>query len=109
MKTLARELRKNSTPAEKILWQHLRGRQFSDLKFRRQHPIPPFIVDFYCPQFQLIIELDGEIHKYQKEEDLSRQEWLSEIGYKIIRFNNDQVLNELDSVLREIRQIVNQI
>jgi len=53
--------------------------------------------------------LGGEIHQYQKEEDLSRQDWLSEIGYKVIRFSNDQVLNESDSVLREIRRIVNQI
>jgi len=100
--TNARELRKNCTPAEKILWDHLRNRQLHGQKFRRQHPIPPFIVDFYCSQIDLIIEVDGEIHNYQQDQDQSRQEWLVENGYKVIRFTNDQVFNQLDWVLREI-------
>ena len=98
----ARELRKNSTPAEKILWNHLRNRQLYGPKFRRQHPIPPFIVDFYCAQIHLVIEVDGEIHNFQQDQDQSRQEWLEENGYKVIRFTNDQIFNQLDWVLTEI-------
>ena len=100
--TNARELRKNSTPAEKILWNHLRNRQLYGLKFRRQHPIPPFIVDFYCAKIHLVIEVDGEIHNFQQDQDQSRQEWLEENGYKVIRFTNDQIFNQLDWVLTEI-------
>jgi very-short-patch-repair endonuclease len=67
--TFVRQLRKNSTPAEKLLWNHLRRKQLYGLKIRRQHPISPYIVDFYCSQIRLVIEVDGEIHKYQQEQD----------------------------------------
>lgn len=87
------------------MWNHLRNRQFHGLKLRRQHPISPFIVDFYCPKIHLVIEVDGEIHNYQLDQDQSRQEWLMDNGYRVIRFSNEQIFNELDWVLEEITKV----
>ena len=106
MTFFARNLRKNSTQAEKLLWNYLRNRQLQGFKFRRQHPIPPYIVDFYCSQIRLVIEVDGEIHKHQPEQDYYRQAWLSDHGYHVIRFTNDQVLDQLDWVLNEIKRVL---
>ncbi len=98
----ARKLRKSSTPAEEKLWQALRNRNLAGFKFRRQHPIGPYIADFYCAEVRLIVELDGGGHLDQMEYDQNRTDWLEEQGYRVIRFWNDDVLNYLDDVAKEI-------
>ncbi|MAT45224.1 MAG: restriction endonuclease [Anaerolineaceae bacterium] len=102
MSELARRLRKQATPAEKILWHRLWNKQLNGLKFRRQHPIGKYVVDFYCADLRLIIEVDGEIHKNQYDQDQFREEWLKANGYFVIRFTNQQVINEIESVLSQI-------
>lgn len=103
IKHLAREMRKEPTASENILWQELRKHKLNKLKFRRQHSINKFIVDFYCREKKLIIEIDGEIHDYQKEDDLIRQEFLEKLGYKVLRFKNKEIINDLDNVLQKIK------
>jgi len=98
----ARELRKAQTPIERRLWWRLRKRQLDGLHFRRQHPIGPFIVDFYCDKHRLIIELDGPSHDEQVEYDEERTAWLEACGYRVIRFANKQVRNNLEGVLEAI-------
>ncbi|HEY9626260.1 MAG TPA: DUF559 domain-containing protein [Coleofasciculaceae cyanobacterium] len=98
----ARKLRQNLTPAEQVLWQALKNRQLNGLKFRCQHPVGSFIVDFYCPQCRLVIELDGEIHQQQLEYDIARTKQLSNFGYQIIRFSNQEVITNLNLVLNQI-------
>ena len=100
----AKELRKLATPAEKILWDHLRNRRFYGLKFRRQHPIGNFIIDFYCPAHRLVVEIDGDIHQFQKSEDQARTDRLEDMGYKIIRIWNHEIERHLDSVLDAIAE-----
>jgi very-short-patch-repair endonuclease len=97
-----RELRKNQTEAEKILWQEIRGRKINNLKFHRQYSIGPYIVDFFCPEIRLVIELDGEQHKDAKEYDIERENFLKNEDIKILRFWNDEVMNDLKSVLEKI-------
>ncbi|MAT41675.1 MAG: restriction endonuclease [Anaerolineaceae bacterium] len=109
MITNARKLRKRSTPAEKHLWGKLRGKQLSGLKFRRQHPITPYIVDFYCAEVRLVIEIDGEIHQFQQDQDQFREDWLKAQGLTVIRFTNSQVLNNINWVLIEIQKICSSI
>jgi very-short-patch-repair endonuclease len=98
----ARELRQEMTPAEELLWSRLRNRQLSGLKFRRQHPMGPFVADFCCPAHRLIVELDGDIHDSQAERDAARTEQFEQHGYRVIRFRNELVLNDVDAVLEAI-------
>ncbi len=101
----ARELRKNLTEAEELLWQLLRNRQLNNLKFRRQHPLKAgFILDFYCAESKLGIEIDGGYHnqKEQKEYDAERTKIIQEYGIRIIRFTNEQVLLNIEQVLNDI-------
>ncbi len=100
----ARELRKRMTPAEKVLWEKLKGKQFNGLKFRRQHPIAKYIVDFYCHSQKLVIELDGSIHDIedQKEYDSGREFELQELGLKVLRFKNEEVIQFPEKVLSKI-------
>ncbi|MGB3207819.1 MAG: endonuclease domain-containing protein [Crinalium sp.] len=98
----ARRLRQELTPAESILWQALRGRQIEGLKFRCQHPVGRFIVDFYCPSVKLVIEVDGGIHDQQQVYDQARTEKLEAFGYHVLRFTNDQVMKDLSAVLEQI-------
>jgi very-short-patch-repair endonuclease len=107
IKHLAREMRKEPTVAENILWQELRGHKLGKLKFRRQHSIDKFVVDFYCREKKIIIEVDGEIHDFQKEDDLIRQEFLEELGYEVLRFKNEEIINDLDKVFQKIRSFIN--
>lgn len=100
----ARHLRSQLTPAEAILWQALQRRQLDGLKFRCQHPVGRFILDFYCPMRKLVVEVDGIIHEQQKEYDDARTAHLEEFGYRILRFTNAEVMNNLASVLDRIRQ-----
>jgi len=103
----ARDLRKNSTDAERKLWHRLRSRNFFNLKFRRQEPIDKYIVDFVCYEKKLIIELDGGQHNEFMEKDIPRTEALQKQGYKIIRFLNDEGLNNIDGVLIFIKENCN--
>jgi very-short-patch-repair endonuclease len=100
----ARELRKSSTKVEQILWQYLRNRNFFGKKFRRQYVFLGFILDFYCPEYRLGIELDGSVHLRQKEQDIWRQKIIEEQGIKIIRFSNRDVFSNIKTVLREIKK-----
>ena len=85
---MARDLRRRSTPAERLLWQMLRGRQVMRAKFRRQHPIGPFVVDFFCKQARLIIEADGAPHFPSPLRDRRRDAWLAAAGFVILRLPN---------------------
>jgi len=100
----ARILRKEMTAAEKRLWLYLNNRGMCGIKFRRQHPISGFIVDFYCPKNRLAIEIDGEIHDNQKEHDTARQSILESQGIRFLRFRNQEVLNNIDMVLKTIKR-----
>ena len=98
----ARSLRTASTDAERKLWSRLRGRQIQSLKFRRQHPIPPYIADFCCLERRLIVEIDGSQHSTPL--DANRTARLERDGWKVIRFWNNDVLSHIDSVLEAIIQ-----
>jgi len=100
----ARKLRENMTESEKLLWQHLRRRPLG-FKFRRQHPIHVYILDFYCHKKRLPIEIDGGYHanENQREKDLVRTSYLKKIGINEIRFSNDQIFNQLKEVKLAIR------
>jgi leucyl-tRNA synthetase len=98
-----RGLRKQATPSEARLWQALRGKQLG-AKFRRQHPIHRYVVDFYCVQAGLAIELDGGVHATQVAEDGNRQAFLESNNIRFLRFSNDEVTNDLDGVLSKINQ-----
>jgi very-short-patch-repair endonuclease len=103
----ARELHREMTPAEKILWEELRGNKLG-VHFRRQQVIAGFIVDFYCHKAGLVIELDGGVHEEetQKENDAKKDKALIELGLRIIRFRNDEVLVDLLEVVRRIRELI---
>ena len=97
-----RELRGNPTEAEKNVWRHLRYKQLGGHRFRRQHPIGNFIVDFFCFERSLVIELDGGHHSEQGDYDQKRALRLESRGYKVLRFWNNQIMNEIDAVLEAI-------
>ncbi len=99
-----KELRKNLTPAEATLWKSLQRKQLKGRKFRRQHSIQNFIVDFYCASERLIVELDGAVHLdfAQQNYDLERTEILENLGLKVIRFENKMIFEKLPEVLEEI-------
>jgi very-short-patch-repair endonuclease len=101
----AEELRRNMTPAEKILWEELRANKLG-VHFRRQQVIAGFIVDFYCHKSALVIEVDGDIHDLRQDEDARREKVLSELGLRIVRFGNDEVVRELSTVVGQIRELV---
>lgn len=98
--------RNNPTQAEAFLWEYLKGSNFDGRKFRRQTSIKNFIVDFYCPEEKLIIELDGDLHfdKDVKKHDEARTKKLEKLGLKVIRFENQEVLYNLEAVLQKIKQ-----
>ncbi|MGE5382769.1 MAG: endonuclease domain-containing protein [Omnitrophica WOR_2 bacterium] len=103
---VAKGLRRYQTSAELLLWEALRSRKVNGMKFRRQHPIRSFIVDFYCHEAQLIIELDGSIHDQPEvvERDSMRTTAFEELQLKVIRFRNEEVVNDLNSVINKIIQ-----
>lgn len=90
--------------AAQRLWAHLRSGQLDGHRFRRQQPLGPYILDFYCATARLVIELDGPIHDTQREYDRERDAYLAAHGLRVLRFTNDAILNDLDGVLRTIRQ-----
>jgi len=98
----AKELRKNMTEVERFLWRQLRNRQLHGYKFPRQHTVGRFIVDFVCLEKNLVIEVDGGQHAKNLEADVKRTEYLKEKGYRVLRFWNNEVLQETESVLSVI-------
>jgi len=102
----AKRLRQESTPAEEALWERLRDRGFLGLKFRRQVPIGPYVADFYCHERKLVLELDGGIHEEerQKVHDENRDANLKALGFRIVRFTNDELMEDPDSFLDKVRQ-----
>ena len=101
----AKALRSNQTDAEQRLWYHLRAHRFMGLKFKRQKPMGPYIVDFVCVERGLIIELDGGQHAEQTAYDQQRDAWLCNQGYTVLRFWNNDVMRELEGVLEAIRSV----
>jgi very-short-patch-repair endonuclease len=99
-------LRRSMTKAEAVLWKRLKNKNLFSTKFRRQHPVYIFIVDFYCHEHKLVIEVDGEIHNDEKtsEYDLARTAALNKFGLKVVRFTNNQILYSLDSVIKKIQK-----
>ena len=93
------------TPAEKILWEELRANKLG-VHFRRQQVIQGFIVDFYCHRAGLVVEVDGDIHDLRLEEDARREKALSELGLRIVRFRNDEVVRELFDVVERIKESI---
>ena len=114
VKVRTKELRKKSTKAERILWEELRNRKFLNKKFYRQHAIIHdvlgketfYIADFYSFEEKLVIELDGEIHKYRLKQDDQKGDVLKSLGLKIIRFKNSDVENDVKGVLRKLREYI---
>ena len=98
----ARRLRHDSTLPERILWGSLRGAQLAGLKFRRQHSIGPFVVDFYCHEAKLVVELDGDSHIGRADADSRRTQYLESQGLRVLRVNNDDVIQDLEAVWRGI-------
>ena len=101
----AKELRRDMTPAEKILWEELRANKLG-IHFRRQQIIAGFIVDFYCHKSALVVEVDGDVHDLQKEEDERREKVLGEMGLRIVRFRNDEVVRDVSAVVGRIRAAI---
>ncbi len=99
----SQELRREMTPAERILWQQLRRNQLNGLHFRRQQIIDGFIADFYCHAAGLVIELDGGIHQRQADYDAERDKVIAARDLRVLRFKNEEVLRDLKSVLARIR------
>jgi very-short-patch-repair endonuclease len=106
---LAKQLREKMTQAEILMWDKLKDKQYKGYKFRRQHPIHKFIVDFYCHELKLIIEIDGKYHESeeQKNRDLNRTELLKFQGLSEIRFTNEEVMNDIGSVLKKLEEQIN--
>jgi very-short-patch-repair endonuclease len=103
----AREQRHTLTPTEKKLWEAVRDRRLAGLKFRRQHPRDRFILDFFCIQHQLVVEVDGGIHAGpdQAAHDAERTDWLKARGIRVLRFSNDEVQNHFDAALKRIVEV----
>lgn len=115
IKQFARDLRKRQTPAEKVFWKQVRGKQFMGLKFNRQFIIEHanimgnksyFIADFHCFSKKIIVEIDGKIHDSQIEYDKIREDILIKMGYKIIRFKNEEVLNNWKKVSKNLERFI---
>ena len=102
----ARELRSNMTNAERHLWKHLRQRQIAGYRFRRQMPMGSYIVDFICLERRLIIEIDGSQHQEQQVYDARRDQWLAEQEFQVLRFWNNEVLNQTEGVLMRILEVL---
>ena len=98
----ARGLRSNLTNSERLLWSRIRSRQLDKMKFRRQHPIGPYTVDFACFKQKLVVELDGGQHSLQVERDAQRTSYLESNGWQVLRFWNNEVLSNLQGVLETI-------
>ena len=98
----ARALRRRLTPEEQALWNALRHRQLQGFRFRCQHPVGPFVLDFYSPALKLAVEVDGDVHQEQVEQDEFRTRHLEGYGYRVLRFRNEEIFSDLPSVLARI-------
>ena len=98
----AKILRENMTAAEITLWSRLNNSQLG-VRFKSQHPIDIFIADFYCHEYKLVVELDGEVHKLQKDYDEGRTAELERLGIKVIRFTNEEVFTDIENVVKKIK------
>ena len=103
LKAVARNMRRNPTVAEAKLWLFLERRQLG-VKFRRQHVIDKFVVDFFCSEKSLVIEVDGDIHDLQRGRDKEREMMLRALGFRILRFTNKEVKHEIPSVIKRIKK-----
>jgi very-short-patch-repair endonuclease len=101
----ARDLRKTSLSPEQLLWNALRNEQIGGLKFRRQHPIGPYVVDFYCHGAGLVVEVDGMSHDGKMPQDAERTKYLEGRRLRVLRVTNDDVMGDLDAVVREIARL----
>lgn len=101
LRSIAENLRLHETSAEAVLWKKLKGKKLG-YKFRRQHPLHGFIVDFYCYELMLVIEVDGSIHDNQQDKDRLRDSALQQQGYRTLRIQNAEVMNDLSAVLQKI-------
>ncbi len=106
LRNRARQLRRQQTDVETKLWIRLRDRQLCGAKFRRQHPIGPYIVDFCCPDRGLVVELDGGQHAEQTLADQARTRFLEADGYRVVRFWDHEVLDSMDTILEEIVRLL---
>jgi very-short-patch-repair endonuclease len=104
VQTRARQLRQEQTASEALLWEQLRDRRLAGYKFRRQHPLGRFVVDFYCAEKRLIVELDGPVHDRQHERDATREAALRSQGYQLIRFTNAAINSDLAGVCQRISE-----
>lgn len=102
-----RMLRQETTKAEEVLWEQIRNKKLKGLKFRRQHPLKNYVADFYCHEKKLVIEVDGAVHATEDnvEYDKGRTYELQEVGVTVIRFWNDEVLNDMEKVLAKIKEV----
>ncbi len=105
----ARALRKKQTSAEALFWELVRDRRFMGLKFRRQHQLGDYVADFYCHEYRLVIELDGDIHAVKRKKDHKRDTWMQSQGFKVLRFKNEQLLDDPESVLTAIAHTVEEL
>ena len=105
-KSFRRDLRKNQTFAEQKFWLQIKSRRFHNLKFKIQHGIGPFIVDFFCSEKKLVLEVDGHIHALPEEisKDILREKYLQNLGLTILRYSNDDVLNNFEGVLLDLEK-----
>ena len=110
-KTFSRFLRKHQSIPEKLLWEHLRNRKFEGLKFKRQYPIGNFIVDFFCNNLKLVVEIDGKSHNYgyQKENDKPREETILSEGNNIFRIKNEEIISDINNVLNKLKLFINSL
>ena len=97
-------LRSHAPEAEKLLWNKIRRRQVADTKFRRQYGVDRFVLDFYCPELKLAIEVDGPTHKDQEEYDDIRQQFVESLGIQFLRFTNQNIYQDLEGVVNAIRK-----
>ena len=100
----ARKLRRDTTDAEKLLWTHIRNWNLAGLKFRRQHPIGRYVTDFCCEEEKLVVELDGGQHADGTDHDERRTKYIEKYDYRVVRYWNSEVVNNIDAVLADIRK-----
>jgi very-short-patch-repair endonuclease len=110
LKELARKLRNNSTKAEIKLWRHLRNKQMMGLDFQRQKPLGNFIADFFCPEVRLVVEIDGYTHRFEDtiNKDKAKNEYFRSQSIEVIRFTDDEVFNDIQTVIKTIKQNIEQ-
>ena len=98
----------HATEAERALWDAIRSKRLDGLRFRRQHPVGRFVLDFFCPSAKLVVEVDGPIHDRHTDQDEARTRVLETAGYRVIRFRNEEILGDLPRVLRRISEAAQQ-